>query len=73
MTEPLDIYGTKEAVALLGISRQRFDIVRVTDERFPQPTPIRHADDGVAHVQLAATPVWDGPALRAYAAQRRGS
>jgi len=51
-----DLCGTAEAAAVLGVVKQRIHTLRKRAD-FPQPVVI-----------LAATPLWDGNALRAFKA-----
>jgi predicted DNA-binding transcriptional regulator AlpA len=55
----LDIMGFREVREALGISATRMHQLRERDS-FPKPV-----------AQLAATPVWDGPQVRAFAEARR--
>jgi PAS domain-containing protein len=50
-----DVYGVQGACELLGVSRQRLDVLRRRDDFPPR------------HPEVAC---WDGPALRAYATDR---
>jgi hypothetical protein len=52
----LDIMGAHEAKRLLGVSNQRFQLMRATRPDFPKPD-----------AKLQATPVWQGRTMRAFA------
>ena len=68
----LDVYGTAEAMALLGVQKSQFHVLARTDPGFPRPARIRWPGwtvDG----RLAATPLYDGPEFREYAANRKGT
>jgi hypothetical protein len=52
----LDIMGAHEAKRLLGVSNQRFHLMRATRPDFPKPD-----------AKLQATPVWQGRTMRAFA------
>lgn len=59
MSDPLDIYGKAELVDALGVSRQRVLKLQESDPRFPAPA-----------VRLTCGPIWRGPEVREYAANR---
>lgn len=65
----LDIYGTMEAQALLGVKASWFhDLSK--QPGFPAPAEIWWPGWTVPG-RLAATQIWNGPELREYAAKRK--
>lgn len=54
-----DVYDANTGAQVLGVNVARFNVLRRSDEHFPPA------------LELGATRVYDGPALRAYAADRK--
>lgn len=65
----LDVYGTAEAMALLGVQKSQFHVLART-AGFPRPARIRWPG-WETDARLAATPLYDGPEMREYAANRK--
>lgn len=65
----LDVYGTAESMALLGVQKSQFHVLARTDPGFPKPARIRWPG-WETNARLAATPLYDGPEFREYAANR---
>ncbi|HZA18945.1 MAG TPA: hypothetical protein VE645_19045 [Pseudonocardiaceae bacterium] len=68
MADTLDIYGKAEVAELLGLSRERVRQLQ-HGRRGKPPT----GDFPKPDRMLACGPIWDGPRMRAYAAQRKGT
>lgn len=67
----LDVYGTAEAMALLGVQKSQFHVLART-AGFPRQARIRWPG-WETDARLAATPLYDGPEMREYAANRKGT
>ena len=61
LVDPRDLVGQKEAIAITGLSKQRFQVL-VREQRIPAPV-----------VVLACGPIWTTAQIEEWTAEHRAS